>query len=499
MNWFLSYILYSYFIFILLSLSYTYSYNYYKCLTVICVYYFLICINIKLYIQITQYYYYILYYNSIINIVIIIIVYKIILNIGFLYRFSWCLVLMLWCYPTQLYNNIITGNIDLFNGIVFIHPVILFMFYSFILFFSIIFFVFFKNIFFLQKYLIHSKNKNTLVLMTYLYVISVILGAWWAEQELLWGGWWSWDFIEILSLSVLMYGVLYNHMYIITNNMVSKLFLHILTIIVIVRFNIINSIHNFLVLDIENQYLYYIVAYVLFTIYRYKQHTTKNNLLIVFTTNIILYQVLLLVYTTKTITKTLVVLFIFKHIFYYIFIYIFIYRYVYVYYSIYMVLIHSMYITMFQYIIFLYFFNFFFFLKNYLYKNIQYSILSHLWIIIILYVLLQQIFHFVIFDTYSYSNTSQLFKFTYNLNLQVILGNSVLSSAFNQIYYLYFLQIYDSNLVFINIKNLFLIKRQFFEILGYYIFYYNIGIFLVVVLIQIYLYCIFIKSVSHHI
>ena len=162
------------------------------------------------------------------------------------------------CY--SFLENTTNSNLSLLNGVMLIHPIILYIFYSLFLYkFGII----------LQKLINFSKkNINTTIKQNTLKLGLIILlantlGGWWAEQELSWGGWWSWDFVELLAANYLIFLLynIHNKNIITTRNYYNQsilIFCIIFTSIISVRFNLINSIHNFINNDPQNQYFYYI-------------------------------------------------------------------------------------------------------------------------------------------------------------------------------------------------------------------------------------------------
>lgn len=142
-----------------------------------------------------------------------------------------------------------------------IHPYILYFFYATIIYITLYILC---NLFFIKtKKLRVSKISKNLVVNSFLLIyISILLGCIWAEQELSWGGWWSWDFVELLALNYLLYFLYRIHKRKNTLNTFNEgffclgfLFLAVLS----VRFNIINSIHNFASAEAQNQYYFYIL------------------------------------------------------------------------------------------------------------------------------------------------------------------------------------------------------------------------------------------------
>ncbi len=175
------------------------------------------------------------------------------------------------------YNNTNTLiNINLLNGIMLIHPVILYIYYT-----SFLYTIHNTYIYMYNVYL-YCNNKTHIYNMSLYILISTLLGCWWAEQELSWGGWWSWDLVELLALNFFSINLISMH----ANNkqLTRKNYRNILiylcvfiTTLVFVRFNIINSIHNFVNIESQNQFLFYIkyiyicvVLCIMYLLYNYK-------------------------------------------------------------------------------------------------------------------------------------------------------------------------------------------------------------------------------------
>ena len=162
---------------------------------------------------------------------------------------------------TSLFNI----NTNLLNGLMLVHPILLYFFYTFYLLkFKINLFTKYCKIW---KWYSYNTKNITILLMIY---ISIILGCWWAEQELSWGGWWSWDLVELLALNFFIYLVVHIHNVQIQHTSPLQIgsytvvfFFVLIIAIIVVRFNIINSIHNFLNIESQNQYFYYILILLL--------------------------------------------------------------------------------------------------------------------------------------------------------------------------------------------------------------------------------------------
>lgn len=177
----------------------------------------------------------------------------------FFFFFYWCNFNNIYFNTNQLvliYNlNTQNINTNLLNGIMLIHPPILYSFYMYI-FYDVCVCVL------LKKYDKHQINTTQITLFSQTIVIylSIILGCLWAEQELSWGGWWSWDFVELIALNFFIYNLYLIHNKKNKKKLISEQLCIILIAILSVRFNIINSIHNFVSVETQNQYFYYILA-----------------------------------------------------------------------------------------------------------------------------------------------------------------------------------------------------------------------------------------------
>ncbi len=154
-------------------------------------------------------------------------------------------------------------NTTLQNGLLNIHPIYIYNTYIFVV------------LFWLSSYKWYHTNstlQNTITnTFTYLCIIlsGVYLGAFWASQELNWGGFWSWDPVELVSLFLIFWFLLYFH-----NNsgrFLNRPFNHVLIAIMIIyfiiRLGVITTIHSFVRMN-NNPYLTKI-ALTLFTILVY--------------------------------------------------------------------------------------------------------------------------------------------------------------------------------------------------------------------------------------
>ena len=238
--------------------------------------------------------------NSSSNIIILLILILILKNIGKNFHKTTILLIMVLIYKNYQYNIFIhlnslnSINFNLINGIMLIHPILLYTLYS-------LFFILVLNILiFSKKFLL--KNNNLITYSNKLLVITILtlfLGSYWAEQELFWGGWWSWDFVELILLNILIYLLYIKHLHFNNFNILKKLPFLILNIIiisiVIVRYNIINSIHNFINNDNYNQYDYYIIMLIILLIISLLYlNIYKDNNIVGFFFKFFLYTIILL-------------------------------------------------------------------------------------------------------------------------------------------------------------------------------------------------------------
>ena len=164
-------------------------------------------------------------------------------------------------------------NSNLLNGLMLIHPIILYYFYTIYIYINKV-----NLLMCIEKFTKKPTFKKNHITNTLIVYTAIILGCWWAEQELAWGGWWSWDFVELLALNFLIILSAFTH----TNKNTSLWWgavnsLSILIVsIILVRFNIINSIHNFITVDSQNQYFYYIILIVVFLLIGIQKSATNN-------------------------------------------------------------------------------------------------------------------------------------------------------------------------------------------------------------------------------
>lgn len=164
-------------------------------------------------------------------------------------------------------GGVVTGvNKNLLNGLLIIHPIILYTSYG------LIFYTTYVKIFWKLKLLFFNRffftKKQHYIQSVAALLLSMSLGSWWAEQELSWGGWWSWDFIEIISLNFLFILIFFIHMPKFKNFFISlewDLLIKTVVFMIVVRFNFLDSIHNFIANNFFFQFFYQLAFFYLAT------------------------------------------------------------------------------------------------------------------------------------------------------------------------------------------------------------------------------------------
>ena len=154
----------------------------------------------------------------------------------------------------------ITNNIKSFgtltNGFFVIHPFIILL--SFSLFITILV----RD----RKHMYNiniSDSKDKLNTLLLLLLSGMFLGAYWANQEVGWGGWWSWDYVENINLILFLFILLSVHkkntskninlLYNKFNLVLFVIFLHLC-----VRLDLGDSIHSFIQTN-EIEYVYLLI------------------------------------------------------------------------------------------------------------------------------------------------------------------------------------------------------------------------------------------------
>lgn len=168
------------------------------------------------------------------------------------------------------------------NGLLIIHPLLLYSFYVALI---------YVNVWAPLKVKIQLPGKQCfypyVTPQGQFYLLGVwalFLGAWWSHQELNWGGFWSWDLVEIFLLVSVTYTILKQHYTNLTQiSYIKTIFfgLNFVMYIFSVRYNLINSIHNFIS---QSTFLYkvtyfiicYAMLFIIAGMFFWKQNSKSN-------------------------------------------------------------------------------------------------------------------------------------------------------------------------------------------------------------------------------
>ncbi len=171
---------------------------------------------------------------------------------------------------TDVYVNSFTFNIKLLNGFFLLHPLCIYIFYACLwMYIYIMLQHIFKKIE-NNKYLTVKKLYFFLRICLIFIISSVILGSWWALQEVSWGGWWNWDIVELINLIYVFLFLLFFHfnkIYFNSFRIIYKIcfsFIFVISFIFFVRYNMFVSLHSFLSSNSSNQY--YIILIFFYTL-----------------------------------------------------------------------------------------------------------------------------------------------------------------------------------------------------------------------------------------
>lgn len=194
----------------------------------------------------TIFFYYCIWNNKIKKYLYVILIYLIIHNLNDFYNINFI-----------VNENLYSINLNLLNGLFIIHPILIYLFlinYIVIvtIFNDLIYKYFYDNNINLLKYLLYLLSLTVSFLYNSIYFIAtaIILGSWWATQELNWGSWWEWDLVEIINLYYLLLLIFFLHQNILFllksyNKFINNIII-ITIFIFLVRYNLIHSIHNFI-------------------------------------------------------------------------------------------------------------------------------------------------------------------------------------------------------------------------------------------------------------
>ena len=165
------------------------------------------------------------------------------------------------------FNKNLFLNKELYNGLLIIHPIMTYI--------TIVIYI---NLSKIKKNFLKNLNKIkikhikiNLIKFILVSFVAMILGSFWAQQELNWGGWWNWDSVEIILLFFNVFILFFIHLFFKKKfNIFFKIFflekyIYIFIFYFIVRSNIINSIHAFSI-SIQTQKYFYLILTIIFLI-----------------------------------------------------------------------------------------------------------------------------------------------------------------------------------------------------------------------------------------
>jgi len=158
-----------------------------------------------------------------------------------------------------------------------VHPVLIFLTYT-LIFYLILFYSNLNNKKLFNQIYSIKKNKSEIKLGVVISVNAIFLGSWWANQELGWGGWWSWDMVELINLIMTWTFLLKIHKRgsLFFDLPKKSVFLWFIFFHLSVRYDLFNSIHSFsnvYLLEYDSFFIYYLILYYLIT---YKIKISKN-------------------------------------------------------------------------------------------------------------------------------------------------------------------------------------------------------------------------------
>ncbi len=189
-----------------------------------------------------------------------------------------------------------TFNLGLLNILGFFHPLLLFLYFFFIVLQIQINFDYNKYFF---------KKRNKYFNLKYL-VITFFLGSYWAGQELLWGGFWNWDLVELTLFLLVFNSILGFHFFFIkytfykTNYYFFKNFLFVIWLYFIInRSPLIISQHLFsasFFFSIDRLFYLIVYSFLVFCIVIYLVKQKKNKLFLFFWLMILCFYIMFFIF-----------------------------------------------------------------------------------------------------------------------------------------------------------------------------------------------------------
>lgn len=162
-------------------------------------------------------------------------------------------------------------NNNLTNGFCLVHPLLVYFLYIYVL-------QFISKKYNFGYYWFMSKNNIKIILIS---ATALLLGSWWAQQELNWGGWWNWDFVELILFIFLLKMIILVHIDNFASNIFTFMsryvfFFYLIIFFLFVRWDILNSVHSFNVLNFFEKYIIYISIFLLLFILLYTYYLIKQ-------------------------------------------------------------------------------------------------------------------------------------------------------------------------------------------------------------------------------
>ena len=189
------------------------------------------------------------------------------LIIAYIFIFNFDLILIY--NKVFFFKNLRVLTTTLTNGLFLIHPLLLYASYS-----TIILLIEQK----LLKNFLSKKFKERLGVLS---LYSLILGGWWAQQELNWNGWWGWDFVEILGLISFLFLIILIHLENrggISLKSSINIIISISILVLSTKLGVVNSVHAFISASLTEGFIFFFFfLFGTFFFFKKKNITNKNT------------------------------------------------------------------------------------------------------------------------------------------------------------------------------------------------------------------------------
>jgi cytochrome c biogenesis factor len=167
-------------------------------------------------------------------------------------------------------------NVTLQNGLLNIHPFIIYYTYALAI-------LLWYNIYKKKTFCVEAAFTTTFVYgVLGVIIIGISLGAIWASQELNWGGFWSWDPVEIVSLILLFFfiKIIHSSSQSVLNRSIASIIITIICIYFILRLGVVTSIHSFIRSNNRPAYTVGIIYCILslYIVHTYKYYITNKKI-----------------------------------------------------------------------------------------------------------------------------------------------------------------------------------------------------------------------------